>query len=177
MSGLTATFIDASSDSDGSIASRSWNFGDGSSSTGTTPSHTYAASGTYNVVLTVTDNLGATASKTLPVSFGTPPANVLNNGVPATGLAATTGNAVNYVINVPAGATGLKFTLAGGTGDADMYVKFGSAPTTSSYDCRPYLTGNSETCTIATTRAGTYYVMVRAYATYSGVSLTGKYTP
>jgi serine protease len=58
-----------------------------------------------------------------------------------------------------------------------MYVKFGTAPTTSSYDCRPYLTGNSETCTIATTRAGTYYVMVRAYATYSGVSLTGKYTP
>jgi PKD repeat protein len=41
--GLTASFTDASTDSDGSIASRSWNFGDGSSSTSTNPSHTYAA--------------------------------------------------------------------------------------------------------------------------------------
>jgi chitodextrinase len=174
---LTAAFFDASTDSDGSIASRAWNFGDGSTGTGTTTSHTYALPGTYNVALTVTDNLGASASKTLPVTFGGPPANILFNGVPATGLAATTNNAVTYTLNVPAGATGLKFTLAGGTGDADMYVKFGAAPTTSTYDCRPYITGNNETCTIATTRAGTYYVMVRAYTTYSGVSLTGKYTP
>jgi serine protease len=56
-------------------------------------------------------------------------------------------------------------------------VKFGSAPTTSSYNCRPYLTGDNETCTFSAPQAGTYYVMVRAYATYSGVSLTGSYTP
>ena len=34
-----------------------------------------------------------------------------------------------YTMVVPAGATGLKFVTSGGTGDADMYVKFGSAPT------------------------------------------------
>ncbi|WP_313913859.1 proprotein convertase P-domain-containing protein [Tahibacter sp.] len=77
---------------------------------------------------------------------------------------------------VPAGATGLKFVMAGGTGDADMYVKFGSAPTTTSYDCRPYLGGNAETCTIATAQAGTYYVKLRGYSAYTGVSLTGSYT-
>jgi lysyl endopeptidase len=43
VSGLTATFADSSSDSDGSIASRSWNFGDGSTSTATNPSKTYSA--------------------------------------------------------------------------------------------------------------------------------------
>ncbi len=57
---LTATFTDTSSDSDGTIASWSWNFGDSSTSTAQDPVHTYAADGTYNVILTVTDNDGAT---------------------------------------------------------------------------------------------------------------------
>jgi vibriolysin len=175
-SGLTATFTDSSTDSDGTIASRAWTFGDGGTSTATSPSHTYAAAGTYSVSLTVTDNGGLTNTKTASVTVSTTPGNVLQNGVAATGLAATTGNVVNYTMAVPAGATNLKFVMSGGTGDADMYVKFGSAPTTSSYDCRPYLTGNAETCTIATAQAGTYYVMVRAYASFTGVSLTGSYT-
>jgi len=175
--GLTANFIDSSTDSDGTIASRSWNFGDSSSSTATSPSHAYAAAGTYSVSLTVTDNGGATNTKTQSVTVTAPSGgNVLQNGVAATGLAATTGNSVTYTMVVPAGATGLKFVISGGTGDADMYVKFGSAPTTSSYDCRPYLSGNSETCTITTAQAGTYYVMVNAYSSYTGVSLTGSYT-
>ncbi|MGD6630625.1 PKD domain-containing protein, partial [Xanthomonas citri pv. citri] len=42
VSGLTATFSDASTDADGTITSRSWNFGDGSTSTATNPSRTYA---------------------------------------------------------------------------------------------------------------------------------------
>lgn len=67
-SGLTAAFTDSSTDSDGSIASRNWSFGDGGTSTATNPSHTYASSGTYNVILTVTDNLGATGSVTKTVT-------------------------------------------------------------------------------------------------------------
>ncbi|WP_237561537.1 protease pro-enzyme activation domain-containing protein [Frateuria defendens] len=67
-SGLTANFTDSSTDSDGTIASRSWNFGDGATSTATNPSHTYAAGGTYSVSLTVTDNGGATNTKTQSVS-------------------------------------------------------------------------------------------------------------
>ncbi len=59
---LTATFTDTSSDSDGTITSWSWNFGDGNTSTLQDPAHTYAASGTYSVTLTVTDNDGANDS-------------------------------------------------------------------------------------------------------------------
>jgi len=68
ISGLTVSFTDTSTDSDGTIASRSWNFGDGTTSTATNPSHTYTAAGTYSVSLTVTDNGGATNTKTASVT-------------------------------------------------------------------------------------------------------------
>lgn len=60
--GLTCHFTDASSDPDGSITSRVWNFGDGTSTSGQlTPSHAYATAGVYLVTLTVTDNGGLSA--------------------------------------------------------------------------------------------------------------------
>ena len=175
-SGLTATFTDSSTDSDGSIASRSWNFGDSTTSTVTNPSKTYSAAGTYSVSLTVTDNGGASNTVTKSVTVAASGGNVLTNGVAVTGLSAATGASLNYTMVVPAGATGLKFVTAGGTGDLDMYVKFGSAPTDTVYDCRPYAGGNAETCNIATAQAGTYYVRLKAYAAFSGASLTGSYT-
>jgi serine protease len=105
-----------------------------------------------------------------------PTGGTLTKGVAVTGLAATTGNSVNYTMVVPSGSTNLTFTMSGGTGDADMYVQFGTAPTDTSYVCRPYLGGNAETCTIAAPSAGTYYVRLKAYSSFSGVSLVGNYT-
>lgn len=99
----------------------------------------------------------------------------LANGVPETGLSASTGAELRYTLDVPAGASNLSFAISGGTGDADLYVRFGSEPTTGSFDCRPYLNGNNETCNIAAAQTGTYYVMVRAYSSFSGVSLVGSY--
>lgn len=104
-----------------------------------------------------------------------PGGNELQNGVPVTGLSASTGNDMMYTLQVPAGSTNIKFVMSGGSGDADMYVKFGSAPTDSSYDCRPYLNGNNETCN-GSASGGTYYVRVKAYTSFSGVSLTGSFT-
>lgn len=101
---------------------------------------------------------------------------VLSKGVPVTGLSASTGTDVVYTMSVPSGASNLVFTSSGGTGDADMYVRFGSAPTDSSYDCRPYKSGNAESCTYASPAAGTYYVRLKAYSSFSGVSLVGDYT-
>ena len=70
--GLSVAFSDRSQDPDGTIASRSWNFGDGSSSNEANPVHPFSAAGSYNVVLTVTDDDGGQAEmlKTLVVQPG-----------------------------------------------------------------------------------------------------------
>ena len=72
---------------------------------------------------------------------------------------ATTDHGVNG--GIADGVTNVfTFDLTSGTFDpatADLYVKAGSAPTSSSYTCRPYLSGNAETCTINSPAAGTYY--------------------
>jgi PKD repeat protein len=57
-----------SADSDGTIASHAWNFGDGGTGNGASVSHTYAAAGSYTATLTVTDDRGATASRTVAIS-------------------------------------------------------------------------------------------------------------
>ena len=102
--------------------------------------------------------------------------NVLDNGTPVSGLAAGTGSQLYFTMEVPAGATELLFAMSGGSGDADLYVSFGKVPTTSSYDCRPYLTDNNETCSISNAQAGTYHVMVLGFSAFSLVSLVGSYT-
>jgi len=99
----------------------------------------------------------------------------LTNGVPETNLSGGQGSETFFTIDVPAGATDLEFQMSGGSGDADLYVRFGSEPTTSSYNCRPYLNGNDETCTFASPSTGTYHVMIRGYQAYSGVSLVASY--
>jgi len=109
---------------------------------------------------------------------GTPPPSgptELENGVPETGLSGAAGSQVFFTIDVPAGASDLSIVTSGGSGDADLYVRFGTQPTTSSYDCRPYRNGNNETCSFANPSAGTYHVMIRGYSAYSSVSLVGSY--
>lgn len=101
---------------------------------------------------------------------------VLENGVAVTDLSGAQGTELRFTMDVPTGASDLSFTISGGSGDADLYVKFGSEPTTSSYDCRPYLNGNEETCSFPSPQAGTWHVMVRGYTSFSGVSLVGSYT-
>jgi len=99
----------------------------------------------------------------------------LTKGQAETGIAGSQGSDTNFYLDVPAGSSDLSFVLSGGSGDADMYVKFGSQPTSSSYDCRPYKNGNNESCPISNIQSGRYYVMLKGYSSYSGVSLKGDY--
>ena len=104
-----------------------------------------------------------------------PPANVLQNGVAVTGLSGAIGSQQFWTMSVPSGATNLQFQTSGGTGDVNLHVRYGSAPTLSTFDCRPFASGNNETCTFATPTAGTWHVMLDAYSAYSGVTLVGSY--
>ncbi|MCX7513906.1 M4 family metallopeptidase [Frateuria sp. STR12] len=100
----------------------------------------------------------------------------LQNGVPVSGVSGSSGADNDFSIAVPAGATNLVMSISGGSGDADLYTRFGSAPTTSSYDCRPYKSGNSESCSVASPQAGTYYIKVHGYSSYSNVTVKASYT-
>ena len=119
------------------------------------------------------------AFSTVGVSCGsTPPpptGGTLSNGV-AQAISGATGSSQIWNLVVPAGATGLKFVTAGGSGDADMYVKFNGTPSTTNYDCKSEGSTNAETCNIATAQAGTYSVLIKGYSTFSGASLTGSYS-
>jgi serine protease len=100
----------------------------------------------------------------------------LQNGVPVTGIAGASGSERRYTLTVPAGASSLTFSISGGSGDADLYVRHGAAPTTGTYDCRPYLNGNNETCNFPSAQAGTWHVMIRGYNAYSGLTLQASYS-
>lgn len=67
VSPLFVSFASSASDADGFIASYFWNFGDGTSSSSANPTHTYSA-GSYNASLTVTDNSGATTTKSVGIN-------------------------------------------------------------------------------------------------------------
>lgn len=144
-----------STDSDGTIASYAWTFGDNTAATGVSPSKTYTAAGTYTVTLTVTDNQGATASRTASISVtagGTPP---------------PTGTAPVARANGPYSAqAGAAFSLSSaGSANATTYSwALGNGQTA---------TGASPSVTYAT--AGTYTIVLTV-TNASGTTATSQAT-
>ena len=99
----------------------------------------------------------------------------LQNGVPVSGLSGAAGAALALTIAIPAGAQNLVVSTSGGTGDPDLYVRFGSPPTLSTFDCRSFVVGPAEQCTIASPNAGTYHVLISGFSAFSGLNLTASW--
>lgn len=104
-----------------------------------------------------------------------PSDNELTNGVVESGLSAGAKEQLLYTMDVPSDATDLNFNTYGGSGDADLYVQFGTPPTLNSYDCKSTTASSTESCSFSAPQTGTYYVMVEAWNAISGVNLVGEY--
>lgn len=200
--GLSCSFADASSDPEGVVAGRSWDFGDGATSTAASPSHTYANPGTYGVTLTVTDAGGATDTETRSVTVssvpppdddepsdpspapnpGTGPGDApgapgdqgskrLLDRTPLSDSSAAPGGWRLYTVEVPRKRSRLAVTLdcaASCPDQLDLYLRGGSEPTLTAFDCRSAAPGSDESCRIRLPRRGTWHVGVHTAAGTGG---------
>ncbi|MEA2602941.1 MAG: receptor-like serine/threonine-protein kinase [Acidobacteriota bacterium] len=92
--------------------------------------------------------------------------------VPLSGLAdRRTGKFVLWTLDVGAGAPPLTLSTSLGTGDVDLYVRFGAPPTTGQFNASSATAGNTESVTIAAPRQGTWYIGLYSRAPYRGVTL------
>lgn len=151
---LNVSFTDESTTTGAAaINSRSWNFGDGGTSTATNPSHNYAAPGTYTVTLTVQDTvrgLSDTLTRTTYITVGSPPA--------ASVTAAFAGSPRS-------GAAALQVTFA------DLSTTTGGAVINSwLWELGDGTTSTERNPIHAYNQAGTYTVKLTAYDTVRGLS-------
>jgi serine protease len=104
-----------------------------------------------------------------------PPAIELSNGVTLAGLEVLADDTIRYKLIVPNGASNLLFAMYGGTGDADIYVRYGAEPTNSLFDCRPFRGNNDEVCFFPAPRSGVWYVNIKGFRDSAGISLYNTY--
>ena len=182
MSSVVVTPLSATSSTSLDMAQRIWYR---ALTTYFTSSTTFSAART-GTAQAATDLYGAAAAATVNQAWdavGAPGGSTggggvttLSNNQTVTGISVATGAWAYYKITVPSGQSSLKITMSGGTGDADLYVKLGAQPTLSSYDYRPYLTGNAESVTVTNPAAGDWYIGLEGYAAASGVTLNAVYS-
>jgi len=159
--GIAVTFSGAgSTDPKGETLTYSWNFGDGSTGTGATTTHTYTTPGTYNTVLSVTntDSLTSTATSSIVISAAGPVATTLNISAPASTTAG-----VNFTANItlksatastppPSGNVTLTATPAGG-----------GTPSSVTYTAAQAFASGGYAAQVSLTAAGTY-TLTASYA-------------
>jgi phosphohistidine phosphatase SixA len=122
----------------------------------------------YQVALGQDGSVTTTLMNSLPSPIVIPCAAVTMNQA---NLSAAAGAWIYFTINVPECANTLTVNMSGGTGDGDLHVLFGAQPTATSYTCRPYKTGNVESCVLPNPQAGVWYMGIKAYKAFTGVAL------
>jgi serine protease len=120
--------------------------------------------------------LDAAAAVLKARDIGNDPALILlKKGVPVSNLNGEQGDSLLFAIDIPEDTAKLDFTVSGGRGDTDLYVRFGAEPSLTRYDCRPYLIGNQESCHFTSAKTGRYYAMLHGFTDYSDTTLVANY--
>ncbi|MFT7475437.1 MAG: PKD repeat protein [Verrucomicrobiales bacterium] len=119
--GLTAQFADESTETP---SIWSWDFGDGNTSSSQNPTHDYAASGTYTVLLTVSNGAGSSsASQEVTVALAPPVANfvcqIVGAGVACDGTSST--SSLHFSWSAPGSIS------SNGTGTANASFTYGAS--------------------------------------------------
>ncbi|MBL8298219.1 MAG: S8 family serine peptidase [Rhodanobacteraceae bacterium] len=176
--GRTAKFVARTSPE--TVISRTWFFGDGSSSSAVNPTKTYKSNGTYRVALRILDSnrLIGYQERDVVITNASGVDNIpLQNGVAVSSADGQADSQRTFVMEIPQGATNLRFWTKGGTGTPDLYVRFGDPASQDNYDCvARYLGVGGNACIRTNPPAGTAYVILRGNGPFSGVSVVGEYT-
>lgn len=123
-------------------------------------------------------SVSATASVTVELDVV-----ALELGEPEAGLDGPPLGHRYYTVEVPPGDEDrvLLIRLKGGTGDADMAIRFGSRPTSSDFDCVsatiPNLADNIEFCATMAPDPGTWHIWMIGFDTYADVTLRATLEP
>lgn len=102
-------------------------------------------------------------------------ANLITNNSPITGISGLKNDSIYYKINIPAGQSWLEITTSGGTGDVDIYAKYSARPTKNMCDDKGENWGNKEALLFTSPREGFWYIMLKGYSNYTGVTLKASY--
>ncbi|WP_028774355.1 PKD domain-containing protein [Shewanella waksmanii] len=172
-------------DTDGSIASYQWNFGDGNSANSANPNHSYAAAGNYTATLTVTDNQGASHTDSASVSITNGGGNSIENACltesPMYGQNLTSGDTIcvptetisnrikYFYIYVDSSVNSIEIRSDHGSNNGDVFYKASSWATSSNYDQRSINSGNTESITVTNPTVGWRYISI--VGAHSGMSL------
>lgn len=100
----------------------------------------------------------------------------LQKAVAVESLSGSAGSEKLFSFSLNGAVENLSFSVSGGSGDADLYVRYGNAPSLSVYDCLSTEANNEESCIQTVVSAGTWYVMLYGSDDYSGVSLVADYS-
>ncbi|MFD8478261.1 collagenase [Kitasatospora sp. NPDC059673] len=184
--GLTAQLTDRSTvtGGKGTISTRSWNFGDGTTSTSASPWKAYTTPGTYTVTLTVTDSNGKSATTSKPVTITAPAAPTACTGSDTRALdrncfradrSADAGGLDRMYIYMPAGTVTLNITTTGGTGTAYLYYNADTWASDTAWTASSTKTTGGQSITVTNPTAGYRYISLYGKTAFSGVTVTTQY--
>jgi len=100
---------------------------------------------------------------------------VVQVNVPLTSVRGESSSETVYKCAVPEGAFNLRFTATGGTGDSDLFVRYGAHPTVERFDEASRSVGSKELIVLAAPTSGVWYMMLYGFSAYTGVTVTMRY--